>query len=69
MRDREDARCRRVPEDFVAMKLFAGGPQDLSDAKLVAAADEHLGIELIGRRVRSYGPDAVRNYKDPFPSS
>lgn len=43
-------------EDFIAMKLFAGGPQDLSDAKLAAPSGECLDIDLIRRLVQSYGP-------------
>jgi hypothetical protein len=55
-------------EDFIAMKLFAGGPQDLSDAKLAAPSGERLDIDLIRRLVQSYGPDAVSNFKALFPA-
>jgi hypothetical protein len=57
-------------EDFIAMKLFVGGPQDLSDAKHASAfGTEQLDIELIRRSVQSYGSDAVSNFKALFPKS
>lgn len=47
-------------EDFVAMKLFAGGPQDLSDAALaVVAAGDALDVPLLKRLASGYGHSAV----------
>lgn len=49
-------------EDFIAMKVFAGGPMDLIDAKraLVAAADS-IDRELLERLAGRYGRDTVRS--------
>ncbi len=47
-------------EDFIAMKLFAHGPQDLSDARYAyAAASGTLDFELLRRLTAGFGPDAV----------
>jgi len=47
-------------EDVIAMKLFAGGPVDLLDAKrLLAVAGSALDTELLRRLVFRYGKDAV----------
>jgi len=46
-------------EDFVAMKVFAGGPQDLADAAAAfAAAPESLDMPLLRRLATRYGRDA-----------
>lgn len=47
-------------EDFIAMKLFAGGPQDLADAHsaLIAAAGA-LDMSLLRRLTERYGQGAV----------
>ena len=51
--------CR---EDLIAMKAFAGGPQDLLDAsRCVAVAGADLNLELLRRIVAGYGRDAVAN--------
>jgi hypothetical protein len=43
-------------EDFVAMKVFAGGPQDMSDAKsAITAAGGHLDLTLLRRLTQRYG--------------
>lgn len=43
-------------EDFVAMKLFAGGPQDLADARhAVAVGRESLDMDLLRRLSKGYG--------------
>jgi predicted nucleotidyltransferase len=48
-------------EDFIAMKAFAGGPQDLLDARrAILAAQGPLDLELLARLAKQYGPDAVR---------
>jgi len=47
------------PEDFIAMKVFAGGPQDLADAAAAfAAAPESLDTPLLRRLATRYGRDA-----------
>lgn len=47
-------------EDFIAMKLFAGGPQDLLDAKQVRQIDTAtIDVELLTRIVRKYGSSAA----------
>ena len=43
-------------EDFIAMKLFAGGPQDLADARYaLAAAKGTLDVDLLTRLAACYG--------------
>ncbi len=49
-------------EDFVAMKLFAGGPQDLADAQsALEAAPEPPNKELLERLANRYGPETARS--------
>jgi hypothetical protein len=49
-------------EDFVAMKLFAGGPQDLVDAKsALEVAPEPPNMELLERLAARYGPQTARS--------
>ena len=49
-------------EDFVAMKLFAGGPQDLVDARsALEAAPEPPNMELLEGLARRYGPETTRS--------
>jgi predicted nucleotidyltransferase len=49
-------------EDFVAMKLFAGGPQDLVDAKgALEAAPEPPNMELLKELAKRYGGETVRS--------
>jgi hypothetical protein len=56
-------------EDFVAMKLFAGGPLDLLDARNVSSLDpEGLDVELVRRLAQSYGSEAVSNFQALFPT-
>ena len=45
-------------EDFIAMKLFANGPQDVADAEF-AAAGEPLDIELLERLALRFGQETV----------
>jgi hypothetical protein len=48
-------------EDFIAMKAFAGGPQDLLDARrAILAAPGPLDIDLLVRLTKQYGPDALK---------
>jgi predicted nucleotidyltransferase len=47
-------------EDFIAMKLFAGGPQDLADARYALAAGKNtVDQELLWRLTARYGRDAM----------
>lgn len=47
-------------EDFIAMKAFAGGPQDLSDAeRVIAMAPETLDMTLLRRVTQRYGQAAT----------
>ncbi|MGH8178335.1 MAG: hypothetical protein ACREV5_18920 [Steroidobacter sp.] len=51
--------CR---EDFIAMKLFAGGPQDLLDAKHARSVDQDtLDAVLLRRVTQQYGAKALAN--------
>jgi hypothetical protein len=46
-------------EDFIAMKVFAGGPVDIADAtRAIAAARGSLNVELLRRLAGRYGRDA-----------
>jgi hypothetical protein len=47
-------------EDFIAMKLFAGGPIDIEDARrTIAAAGGSLDWTLLRHLTEGYGSDAV----------
>lgn len=49
-------------EDFVAMKVFAGGPMDLVDAaRAVTAAGASLDLELVRRLAKRFGRDALES--------
>jgi predicted nucleotidyltransferase len=49
-------------EDFVAMKAFAGGPQDMADARnALSIAGESLDVVLLERLVKRYGREAAEN--------
>ena len=48
-------------EDLIAMKVFAGGPQDLSDARAALQLDrESLDLELVRRLAARFGRSAER---------
>ena len=48
-------------EDFVAMKVFAGGPVDLVDAaRAISAGRDSLDLELLPRLAKQYGRDAFQ---------
>ena len=48
-------------EDFVAMKVFAGSPQDIADARsALEAASEPPDADLLEKLARRYGSDTVR---------
>lgn len=43
-------------EDFIAMKVFAGGPQDLADARsVITAAGESVDLPLLRRLAARFG--------------
>jgi predicted nucleotidyltransferase len=47
-------------EDFIAMKCFAGGPQDIADARTaLRAADEPIHVDLLRRLTRRFGRPAA----------
>ena len=47
-------------EDFIAMKLFAHGPQDTADAEFaLIAAGESLDVPLLERLAQRYGPETL----------
>jgi hypothetical protein len=47
-------------EDFIAMKLFAHGPQDLIDAEhALLAAGEVPDLELLRKLAAAYGPETL----------
>lgn len=47
-------------EDFIAMKCFAGGPQDLADAKWVLKSQGGpLDVDLLRRATRRFGRPAA----------
>jgi hypothetical protein len=50
------------PEDFIAMKAFAGGPLDLVDARrAIAVSRKLLDFELLLRLAAQFGKDALQN--------
>lgn len=49
-------------EDFIAMKLFAGGPQDLLDARQVRSIDPmSVNVDLLTKIASKYGSSAIEN--------
>ncbi len=47
-------------EDFIAMKCFAGGPQDIADARqALKTADQPIDIDLVRRVTRRFGRPAA----------
>jgi predicted nucleotidyltransferase len=47
-------------EDFIAMKCFAGGPQDLADAReALRTVDGRLDLDLLRRVTRRFGRPAA----------
>ncbi len=47
-------------EDFIAMKCFAGGPQDLEDARVaIATAEASLDLDLLRKVTRRFGRNAA----------
>jgi len=51
-------------EDFIAMKLFAGGPQDIQDARrAVAVSPDTLDRSLLWRLTKRFGRQALEALK------
>ena len=49
------------PEDFVAMKIFAGSPKDLDDAAgVLKVSGKRINRTLLRELVRNYGRRASR---------
>jgi hypothetical protein len=49
-------------EDFIAMKVFAGGPQDLADARQVMDIDrDALDVDLLQRLAARFGQETSSN--------
>jgi len=46
-------------EDFIAMKCFAGGPQDLEDARVALRTAEKLDLDLLRKATRRFGRPAA----------
>lgn len=47
-------------EDFIAMKCYAGGPQDLTDARsALKSCDAALDLDLLRRLTRRFGRAAA----------
>ena len=46
-------------EDFIAMKCFAGGPQDISDARIALKTAEQLDLDLLRKVTRRFGRPAA----------
>jgi predicted nucleotidyltransferase len=46
-------------EDFIAMKCFAGGPQDLEDARIALQTGERIDLDLLRRVTRRFGRPAA----------
>jgi len=56
-------------EDFVAMKIFAGSPQDVSDAATaLEVLTAPLDIDLLRRLSRRYGADTARSLESVLAS-
>jgi len=52
-------------EDFVAMKIFAGSPQDVADATTaLEVATEPLDVNLLRQLSRRYGADTTRSLEN-----
>lgn len=57
-------------EDFIAMKCFAGGPQDIADARLAfRSAQAAVDIDLVRRLARRFGRATVDALEQVLSSS
>lgn len=51
-------------EDFIAMKVFAGGPQDIADARYaLAAARNTINVDLLTLLAARYGRQVTSELK------
>jgi predicted nucleotidyltransferase len=56
-------------EDFIAMKIFAGSPQDISDATTaLEVATDLLDVNLLRQLSRRYGADTARSLENVLAS-
>jgi predicted nucleotidyltransferase len=46
-------------EDFIAMKCFAGGPQDVEDARIALKTADQLDLDLLRKVTRRFGRPAA----------
>ena len=54
-------------EDFIAMKCFAGGPQDVADARAAyRAATGPVDVDLLRTVTRRFGRAAADELEDVF---
>src|SRR5262249_48468365 len=52
-------------EDLIAMKVHAGGPQDLLDVRgILAVSGDSMDYDLLRRLIKRYGPDMTRTFED-----
>jgi len=55
-------------EDFIAMKIFAGGPQDMTDARRAIAVSSHsLDRPLLEQLTARFGKKYLRLLKSLLP--
>ncbi len=51
-------------EDFIAMKIFAGNPIDIQDAKgVLAVSGKKTNLKLLQKLVLDYGSECVERFK------
>ncbi|MBW8079104.1 MAG: hypothetical protein GJU76_13735 [Gallionella sp.] len=50
-------------EDFLAMKLSAGGPKDLLDVDEALKVNPNFDVELLRRLIQGYGKEATRRFE------
>ena len=56
-------------EDFIAMKCFAGGPQDILDAQSAyRSAQSPVDLDLLRAVTRRFGRDAADNLEQVLAS-
>jgi hypothetical protein len=48
-----------IETDFIAMKCFAGGPQDIADARIAVKSALTLDLDLTRRLSRGFGRAAA----------
>ena len=50
-------------EDFLAMKLSAGGPKDLLDVDEALKVNPNFDVELLRRLIQGYGKETTRRFE------